>query len=247
MNGLIFFLAAAVTATQPDIALYQNVLQKYVRDNGKVDYAGLKSGLQPLTEYVRQIAAVSPDSHPELFPTREAKLAYWINAYNAHVLRSFALDYPEKKDRLHGELGRRSFFYKDLHRVGGVERTLDDIEVKSLRKGFHDPRIHMAIVCASTSCPWLSRTAYTVENVDAKLEEDAIRYFAQPRNFAMDPKHRIVTLPKIFEWFKEDFGPDAPKVLEFVAKYRPEEAAQLRSGTWKIRYFDYDWSPNDVR
>jgi len=47
--------------------------------------------------------------------------------------------------------------------------------------------------------------------------------------------------------FKEDFGGTPDKVLAFVAKYRKEESAKLTKGTWRIKYYDYDWSPNDVR
>ena len=60
-------------------------------------------------------------------------------------------------------LGRATFFYRMKHDVGGRVRSLDDIEVNSLRKPLHDPRIHFAIVCASAGCPWLSRHAYTTE------------------------------------------------------------------------------------
>jgi hypothetical protein len=63
----------------------------------------------------------------------------------------------------------------------------------------------------------------------------------------MDEARHEVTLPRILEWFKEDFGTTPENVLGFVAKYRPAEAEKLLHGGWKINYFDYDWSPNDAR
>ena len=126
-------------------------------------------------------------------------------------------------------------------------RTLDDIESTSIRKAFQEPRIHFALVCASASCPWLSREPYTAENLEAHLDADAKLFFSQTRNFQMDEKRREVTLPRIFDWFKGDFGGSLAKILAFVAKYRPQDAAKLTSGDWRIRYFEYDWTPNDAR
>src|SRR5260370_28747947 len=208
MRNLVLFALCSVVlpaATPPDVSLYESVLQKYVLETGKVNYAGLKADKAALDQFVAQVGAVSPDSNPELFPTREAKFAYWINAYNALVLQSFTNDYPEKRTRLLSELGKLSFFYRIKHNVGGKERTLDDIEVNSMRKVFGDPRVHMAIVCASTSCPWLSPHAYTAANLNQKLDEEAKRYFSQTRNFKLDPDKRVVYLPKIFDWFNGDF------------------------------------------
>jgi hypothetical protein len=237
----------AAEAVAPDVARYQSVLQKYVGEDGRVNYARLKADPGELNGFVSQIAAVSPDSAPNLFPNREAQLAYWINAYNALVLQSFAAEYPKKRERLTGLIGRASFFVRAKHKIGGKERTLGDIEDNTIRKVFKEPRIHFALVCASASCPWLSRTAYTAANLESHLESEANRYFAQTRNFQMDESRREVTLPRIMEWFQGDFGGSPERLLAFVAKYRKEESARLTKGTWRIRYFEYDWSPNDVR
>jgi hypothetical protein len=230
---------------EPDLKAYEEVLKKFVRDDGRVDYAGLKSA-RALDGFVKQLADVSPDSNPALFPSREARLAYWINAYNALVLHSFSREYPEKRDRLTTKVGRALFFYGMKHQVGGVSRSLADIEDHSIRN-MGDPRIHFAIVCASAGCPALSRTPYTAATLDAHLEAETRKYFAATRSFALDSAGREVRLPQILEWFKADFGGSSKNVLDFVARYRGAEAKQLRSGTWKLRYTPYDWSANDIR
>jgi hypothetical protein len=237
--------AAAEKPTVPDIAQYERVLNEYVRDDGRVDYAGIKSSAA-LAGFTKELAAVSPDSHPALFPSREAKLAYWINAYNALVLRSFAADYPAKRQRLGSTIGRGLFFYQMKHPVGGQSRSLADIEDHSIRNA-GDPRIHFAIVCASAGCPALSRRAYRPETLNSQLEAEAKKYFSESRNFSMDNTRREVKMPKIFDWFKDDFGKTDAKVIEFVARYRPNEASELRKGKWKVTYREYDWSPNDIR
>lgn len=229
----------------PDVNLYDSVLKKFVIDNGRVRYGALHGELELLETFVGQMALVSPRSHPDLFPSSEARLAYWINAYNALVLWAFAKDYPEGKNRLGGLLGRGSFFYRRKFAVGGEKVTLAHIENDIIRKGFPDPRIHFALVCASESCPWLARDAYTAGNLNECLERETRRFLNQDRNVAIDAGQRIVKLSKLFDWYGEDFGRTPEEIRSFVARYR-DDGALLTTGRWTMRFFDYDWSLNDT-
>jgi hypothetical protein len=242
---MIALTLLAFASEAPEVALFQRVLTEYVTEDGKVRYAVLHDRIEPLDRFVTQIAAVTPDSHPALFPSREAKLAYWLNAYNALVLWAFAKDYPQGQDRLSGKIGQLNFFFRRKFRVGGVERSLDDIETKSVRRAFGDPRIHFALVCASESCPWLSRTAYTAENLEKELEARTRLFVNQSRNVTVDEKTGTLRLSKIFEWYEGDFGGRA-KLLEFLDRYRDQKAARLAGRSWKIGYFDYSWKLNRV-
>src|SRR5262245_29618821 len=66
--------------------VFDGVVKKVVNDRGRVDYKTLAAERAELQRYLVAVADVSPHSNPELFPTKEDKLAYWINAYNAYVL-----------------------------------------------------------------------------------------------------------------------------------------------------------------
>ena len=248
-TGSVVTTVGIVTAAQqpvlPDVTAYERVLSQNVGQDGRVNYAGIKSS-EALADFTKQLATVSPDSHPALFLAPEAKLAYWINAYNALVLQSFAADYPQQRTRLRSLSGRGVFFYEMKHRVGGRKRSLADIEDNSIRKS-GDPRVHFAIVCASASCPALARRAYRPESLNNQLEAETKKYFSESRNFSIDTKLRVIKLPKIFDWFKDDFGKTDDKVIRFVARYRPNESIQLKNGRWKVAYKEYDWSPNDIR
>lgn len=225
----------------PEADGLQYTLTKYVTAEGKVRYGALKADLAPLDAYVRRLATENPDD----LKTREARLAQWINVYNALILWSFAQDYPEQKDRLRNPLKRANYFYRRKFTVGGKQRTLADIEDNSLRKAFGEPRIHFAIVCASASCPALSRTVYTAANVMTKLEEDAVRFVGDERHVKLDVKARTVTTSEIFKWFRADFGGSEAAVLAFLGRY--VKSARLSEPGWKLRYQDYDWSINDQR
>src|SRR5918996_4445904 len=64
---------------------WTNVLREFVHD-GMVDYAGLKKrGQSELDAYLASLQAVCPGEYGRW--TREQKLAFWINAYNAFAVR----------------------------------------------------------------------------------------------------------------------------------------------------------------
>ena len=231
----------------PDIAAFDRILKSYVLDNGTVKYAALKAGLGPLTSFVEQIAATSPDSHPPLFPTRAHKLAYWLNSYNALVLWAMAREYPEKKDRLNNVIGRYQFFMRTKFKAGGRNLSLDDIESNAIRRQFQEPRIHFAIVCASKSCPWLSREAFTAERLEDQLESRTRLFLNQARNVLPDSGRREVGLSALFDWYKQDFSGSPEAVLAFISKYRTVDGPELRKGKWKLRYFRYDWGINEAK
>ena len=246
ISGALLFsfpLLGANDPVAPDVSAFDRILKNYVLDNGTVQYAALKRGLDPLAHFVQQIGAVSPDSHPSLFPTRAHKLAYWLNTYNAWVLWAIAKEYPEKKGRLNGLIGRYQFFIRIKFRAGGRDFSLNEIETNAIRKQFQEPRIHFAIVCASRGCPWLSHDAFTGERLEEQLEARARLFLNQTRNIRFNSAQREVSLSQIFEWYKEDFGDTTEKLLAFIGKYRTE----LLQGKWKVRCIEYDWGINDAK
>jgi hypothetical protein len=246
ITGALLFalpILAADDPVAPDVPAFDRLLKSYVLDDGTVKYAALKAGLDPLTRFVQQIGAVSPDSHPSLFPSRVDKLAYWLNTYNALVLWAMAKEYPEKKDRLSSLIGRYRFFMRIKFKAGGRDFSLNEIETNAIRKQFQEPRIHFAIVCASRGCPWLSRDAFAGERLEEQLEARTTLFLNQARNVRLNSAQREVSLSQIFQWYQQDFGNSAEAVLAFIGKYR----AELRQGKWKIRYFEYDWGINEAK
>jgi hypothetical protein len=243
---LSFSLQGANDPVLPDAAAFDRVLKTYVLADGTVRYGALKSRLEPLSLFVGQIRAVSPDSHPGLFPSRSDKLAYWLNTYNALVLWAMAMEYPGKKDQLHTLIGRQTFFIKRKFKVGGRERSLNDIETDAIRKQFQEPRVHFALVCASRGCPWLSRDAFRGERLEEQLDARARLFLNQGRNVRLNTALREAELSSIFEWYGQDFGPTPEAILNFIGKYRPD-SGELREGKWKVRYAEYDWGINEAK
>ena len=91
---LLLFISINLNASDKfDYGLLDSLLNKYV-DGEKVNYKGLVNEKENLFRFTEQLAKISPDSHQELFITRNEKLAYWINAYNAYILQTIVEDYP---------------------------------------------------------------------------------------------------------------------------------------------------------
>jgi len=242
----VIYLFAFFALTAPDIQSFDTVLKRFVNDSGRVHYAALKQDSKTLDAFTTQVGAVSPHSHPALFPSREAKLAYWINAYNAFVLSAFAHEYPEKRDRLQSTWGILSFFYRLKFQIGGQMRSLADVEKNTIRKEFGDPRIHFVLVSGSASCPGLSRDVFTAANLEALLERETRRYMNEERNVKLDTTRKELTVSEIFKWFKGDFGKSDQDLMRYIAKYRAGSPDFANAG-WKIKYYAYNWSINEAK
>ncbi|MEO0651947.1 MAG: DUF547 domain-containing protein [Planctomycetota bacterium] len=245
----------------PDVELYASVLAEHVDPAGTVDYAALQSDADELERFYAQIAAVSPHSHPDSFTSEADRLAYWLNAYNAATLVSVTRLYPIESVE---DLGppwylffapdTAGFFYARTQEFGGERWSLYDLEHQVVRGGFGDARIHFALNCASAGCPVLPREPFRADALDAQLEREATKFFAEPRNLEIDHEARLVRLSSILDWFAEDFlddltelGVEDPTVLEYAARYAPEPtAAALRgpAADYAVEYVPYDWRLN---
>jgi hypothetical protein len=231
---LALWLALAI-----DHSAWDRVVKTAVNEIGEIDYARLKREPRDLQAYVEALRA------PVQFTSREDELAYWINAYNALVTHGVTKAYPTKSVRDLGILW--SFFRRREFNVGGRMMSLDDIEHRTIRAKFKEPRIHFVLVCASLSCPRLAREAFVPGRLEQQIDFQTRRYFQERRNVIIDAGKGTVTLNGIFGYYKEDFGGSLDGALAFARKYlRPEDAAAVaRMKKPKVLTRDYDWSIND--
>jgi hypothetical protein len=235
-----------------DYAPYARILGRTVSANGYVHYDRLKTDHADLDAFVEQIAQFSPENNPELFPGTEHQLAYWINAYNALVLKRVVDRYPVGSIRDISFLF--GFFWRLKHPVGEESYTLNHIEHDIIRGRFREPRIHFAINCASASCPKLATEPYLPERLDAQLEEAAKFFINEERNVRPEPGEQRIHLSKIFDWYEDDFedhmrnqGLRDPSVLDYIKLYGdPELNRYIETQQPRIRHMDYDWSLNDA-
>lgn len=224
---------------------FTRLLTRFVDGDGNVDYAALAPAADTLlTPYLEQLAAADPARWD-----RDARLAFWINAYNAYTLKLIVDHYPIENIWAvtpgPAEPKEDSPFEQAVGPVADTVRTLDEIEHEIIRVRFDEPRIHFALVCAAKSCPQLRRGAYVGPRLDAQLEAQTKQFLHDNRKNRIPAAEGRVALSPIFKWYGEDFG-SAPSDLQHVLApyFEGEVRAGLKEGRYEIEYLPYDWSLN---
>lgn len=180
----------------------------------------------------------------------DARVAFWLNVYNAAAQRALAAD-PERYEN------RRRFFEAALVTVAGRSLSLNAIEHRILRRGYltwtlgyvrwpfvgayarrvspseRDPRIHFALNCGAASCPAIR--AYTRDGVDGQLDDATRAYLAETVEY--EPAAGRVHVPRVFRWFRGDFGGKSG-ILAFLRRYDqlPADASP------RLSHRAWDWS-----
>ena len=225
--------AAKEAGDKLDFAAYDALLKKYVDGKGRVDYAKLRGQAQDRRQLERLYAQVAAQKL-DVLPSKVARLAFLIDAYNIVVWKNVLDHSPKQVDE-----GLYKFFRRD-YVVAGREIDLDGLEKKWIRKDFKDGRVHFALNCASGGCPALPNEAFTPEKVEAQLEREAKKFCNEARNVTYDATKKTAKLSMIFKWYSDDFG---GKALEFVNQRRA--ADQKIPADAKVDHVDYDWHLND--
>lgn len=248
--GLLFAGFASQSGAETyDYTPLNRTLNRVVNAQGRVDYEAVKTDTD-LQAFVDQLAQISPDTHPEFFPSRADSLAFWINAYNACVLAGVAKAYPISSVT---EIAPAFGFFKiSLFVVGGRRFTLDQIEHEIIRKQFADPRIHAAINCAAVSCPRLINKAFMPDTLDDQLNSVMRDMIHNPMHVQIDRQTGVVNLSAIFDWFSSDFTSHVQAreagetVLDYISLFLSRNDIQYLQNhpDLQIVFLDYDWSLN---
>jgi len=185
---------------------FDGILKANVDSEGFVDYDAIrinKGG--DLYEYIAFLedADISACSDAE-------KTAFWINAYNAHMIR-LILARPQMKI-----MSEDFKLFGEKFKIAKHDLSLNDIEHRVLRgkKGTplpalspskFDPRVHFALVWGAFDSPRLLNRAYNSTALEDQLQAAAV-------NFANTPKYVRVEndkllLPLMLKWYADDFQP----------------------------------------
>ena len=232
-------------------ARWTAVLAQHVHGD-RFDYAALRLDRTPLDDYIIQLRVVGADQLAGW--TREQRYAFWINAYNAHVVQLVMDNYPLESIKDLGGLfspvwKKRFIKLKALHPGGsGKELSLNDIEHEILRPRFKDARVHAAINCASIGCPPLRSEAFVAERLDEQLDGQVRQWLADSNRNQYEPQEATLRVSEIFDWFEEDFERDAGSVRKWIARYAPPEEVEWLRATKQVRvkYLNYSWKLNEV-
>ncbi|MCG3118578.1 MAG: hypothetical protein ALAOOOJD_00798 [bacterium] len=240
-NSSVFAASATPDSVGPDYSLFTQVLRDHVKD-GAVNYKGLKADTR-FADFIEILKKTDPNT---IAPKN--RLAFWINVYNAFVLKVVTDQYPIKSimSKTAYALGK-SNFQKKLVTINGVSYSLNEVENDIIRP-MGDPRIHFAINCAAKSCPPLRAEAFEVSRLGEQLDEQARQFITNSEKNSFDFAKNEALVSKIFDWFQEDFKTYATGVPEFISRYLPPELGKqlLAAGkAFKIKHHDYNWDLNE--
>ena len=246
---LLLVLSLGTRLSAQDNQLFSNILNKYVK-GGLVDYKNLVGNKQ-LDKYLQQLSDTDPDNF-----SRNEKLAFWINAYNAFTIQIVSENYPIESinelstgGKIIGHLLGKTVWDKEFITINNKTYSLNDIEHKILRK-IDEPRIHFAIVCASISCPELLNEAYEPDKIEEQLESQAKKFLNDESRNQFDIKNRKAYISEIFNWFGKDFGKDDEEILKYIFKFLPASVRTditQNSKQWKVSFKDYNWNLNEIK
>ncbi len=229
-----------------DYSNWDALLKKYVAPKTLEGIPVLAVNYQGLGKDPRYTALIADleNAPVSALKSQEEQLVFWINAYNIMAVKMVLDHYPVKSVKDAGGLVY-SVWKLQVGTVGGKERTLHEIEHDILRL-MGEPRIHVAIVCASLSCPDLRPEAYTVERLHEQLNDQMKGFLAnEQKGLQVDESKQRLYLSPIFKWFADDFE-EKGGVRPFLARYAPEQFADFLNNTgFRVSYLDYNWNLNE--
>ncbi|KAK7099824.1 hypothetical protein V1264_022873 [Littorina saxatilis] len=233
------------------------------KDGKKVDYKGIANSgeFQAYIRLAQELQRVDLEDC-----SRNEKLAFFVNIYNALVIHANVARGPPVN------LWQRYKFFNTMkYIIGGYEYSLQDIEngvLRANRKGVgmltkpfskNDPRlnitletaeplIHFGLVCGAKSCPPIK--TYTSDEVIEQLKLAAEAFLDGPDGCDIDVGKNTILLSMIFKWYQEDFGgnDEATVLWVFQRLEDGEKKKKLRQlidkKKYKVKYLKYDWSVN---
>jgi Protein of unknown function, DUF547 len=235
------------------------ILDLYVR-GGEVYYRAVKSDRGKLDGYVAQLAAAAVERAP-----RNEQIAFWLNAYDALVLRTVIDHYPiQGRSAEYPAKSIRQIpgaFERLTHRVAGRTMTLDQIE-QTVLAGFHDPRLFFAIGRGAVGSGRLRSEAFTAARLEEQLADVAAECVTRAQCVSIDRANAKIGASAIFSWrekeFADAYGDKAPPVFAsrspieraviafIMPKLLATEKEFVDTNSFQLTYTKFDWTLNDL-
>lgn len=234
-------LAAPIEVLRFNYSDYDNLLRSYVSADGLVDYEGLRAtSLEELQKFLDQISNVKLKG-----ATDQEQIAFWINAYNAHVLQQVLVHRQTKR------LDEIANFYDTPLTIAQGSYSLKDIREKVLRQKTTDPRIHFVLANGALGSPRLRNYAILPSTLEARLREASTEFANSPKYVRLQGDQLYIC--RVMQWYADDF-----KVFGGAANYlnRLIDAGLRKDATavkqhlitaYDKAIFEFDWTVNDLR
>ena len=197
---------------------------------------------QALSSYVDALTMVDIAAY-----RRPEQMAYWINLYNALMVKLVLDHYPIasiRKIERQGAGSKGSPWNRPLIVIDGMSLSLDDIENRILKPIWNDPRIHYAITCPALGCPNLQPVPFSGSQLDRQLSEAAMAYVNDPRCIAIENGELHVS--SLYRWNLQAFGGSERAVIQHLMAYAEPGLAMRLQGFDRLHGDRFDWRLNDI-
>lgn len=219
--------------------LLSRVLENAISEDGAVNVASLRSDTI-LTNYLVQLASVRTD----IFASRHAQMAFWINAYNAYVLDMLRLN------RITGSINDiKGMMSANVANIGGKRYSLSDIENTILAKQFEEPRMFFALSTGARAAPRFWREAYSDANLSQQLDRAVRTYIADSTKVKLDKAANTLFISDFFQRHRGAYERTAGNLTKFIRAFATPEIGEHidQRPTMKIAYIRFDHSPHFAR
>lgn len=161
---------------------WATVLRENVKD-GLVDYEHLATHAQPLEKFLMLMASVGPGATPGLMPTRAARMCFYVNAYNAAVLK--AVLKAEIPDTMH-DLGRPRLDHAYRVMVDRQPWTLWQLREAARTESDGDARVEFWLCDAARGSPRLQAQPLLAASADEQLRRAAVQAMSDSAMVVVD-------------------------------------------------------------
>jgi hypothetical protein len=240
---------------------FDQILDVNVRD-GFVYYRALAGSRGALDRY---LASLNVPSATYDGWTREAKMAFWVNAYNAFVLQTVVGHYPIRgTSSAYPANSIRQIagaFDQTKHRAAGRSVSLDEIE-KTILPEFKEPRLQLALGRGAIGSGRLRSEAYTAARLAGQLDDIEKDFVNERHMLVVDRTSGQVTATPIVSWHEAEFvdgyekkagdrfaqrSPVERALVGFIAPHLlPLEREFIEQNKFKIIFHPFDWRLNDL-
>jgi hypothetical protein len=224
---LFLFIQLSVFSQTINYDRLDAFLDKHFSKTGEVDYDKIIKDSNELNAIITDFSKLTPNSNW----TRNEIKAFWINVYNANLIKLVADNYPLKSINYIQEP-----FKKDFINIGGVVVSLEYIE-NEIIKEFSDPRMYFALYCATNASPKMKNMAFNQDNIESLLNECAIDFINDDTKNVYNKELQTMMLSMIFQKHQEEFEVSDGLVI-FLRKYFKQKLSE----NTKIEYLNYDWN-----
>ncbi len=236
------------------------ILDLNVRD-GYVYYRALQSSRGSLDRYIASlnVPAATYDAWGN-----DAKIAFWINAYNAIVLQTVIGRYPIRGTSTtfpSSSVRQIPGAFESRHRIAGRSVSLDEIDKKILPE-FKEPRALLALGRGAIGSGRLRSEAYTAARLATQLDDIRADFVNEEHMLKVDRSQGQISATPILSWHEAAFiaaydrdqtGPFASRspieraLMAFVMPHLlPLEREFAEQNRFKVVFHPFDWRLNDL-